>query len=591
MSSPTPLVWRFRRVALEADRHKEVSAGRKRDPCFGSYHIAEMTNKQPGTGPARKRKQQTGSHCSVGSSCPNGPSSQTTTTQAAQASSVKSQNCASAPSGAQQQPASAPPRKRSGSAPVVAAGVQPAPKAVVQQTVVAPTTSKGTGGMVSSKTGLPINQNTSQPAKKNVPMSGNAKRHSQPRQARDAKLIEKARNECTVTDWYLTAVKRGFKNQAALDRFNATVATVANDIDPRQVPVCMECGNSDVALCTHYVVDGGVVAVDDNAIAIPTTGGFFMRWRFQWFERVRKMFVWPRFDSSLLVNHHNAGFDPSVIPDTELWPEMLCYIRLHLHTEYKIDGVFNRAAKLAHCKKLANRFLTDNKIKLSACLEPEIVNKIQLTVARACDQRDDQTLFKKDDPRRNFWIAPGRIPVGKLILAATIISPPIVASLVSASLRMKFFVYGQLVQANAAILADGSVQAFRFALSTTSAVTIALARSIWSGLVVPCLTWIQQSSCKAVDTMSTNLSTSAISSRLQTQDLTNLTCGLSGTSPAILLEGYAIRSSLMISSLIHRNFSHQSVAGCAIGMLALTRNCSVMVSNWAQTVRFLPSSN
>lgn len=452
-------------------------------------------------------------------------------------------------------------------------------------------TSATTSSKVSVKTGLPINGNTSQAAKKKVPMNGNSKRHSQPRQARDANLIVNAQNEHNVTEWYLSAVKHGFKNSAALDRFNTTVAGIASEIDPRRVPVCTECGNSDVILCEHYIVNGGVVIVNDDAIAIPTTGGFFMRWRFQWFERVQRMFVWPRFDSSVLVNHYNAGFDPSVIPDTEIWPEMLCYIRLHLHTEYKIDGEFNRPAKLAHCKKLANRFLTDNRIKISDCLSPEMVNKIQLTVARACDQRDDQTLFKKDDPRRNFWIAPGRIPVKHLIIAAAIISPPIVASVVSASLRMKIFVFGRLVQANAEILANGSVQVSKSAVRTTAVVMTALGRHTWSGLVQPCWTWIRQLSCRVVDTMCMNHYTNAISSRLQNLSLASLTCNLSEESPRTLLEGYAIRSKIMISSLILRNFSHQSVANCAIGMLALTRNSSVMVSNLVQIVRFPPSSN
>lgn len=443
---------------------------------------------------------------------------------------------------------------------------------------------------VSSKTGLPMNGNSSQTPRKKVPMVGNSKRQPQPRQARDSKLMDGAINEHNVTEWYLAAVKRGFKNQDALDNFNVTVAGIANEIDPRRIPVCMECGCSDAILCKHYVVNGGVETVD-NAIVIPAGGGFFMKWRFLWFERASRMFTWPRFDSSVLVNHYNAGFDPSVIPDTEIWPEMLCYIRLHLHTEYKIDGVFNRPAKLAHCKKLANRFLTDNNIKLSDCLSPEIVNKIQLTVARACDQRDDQTLFKTDDPRRNFWVAPGRIPTRRIIIAAAIISPVAVAGLVSVSLRMKIFVFSRLVQANAEILARGSVLVFWSTLETAKIVMTALAQNIWSGIAMPCLTKIQQLSCKGVATTSTILSTSAILSKPQTLSLANSTCNLLGESLTTSQNEYVSRLISTTSSSIRNVFSRLSVVDCGTGMFALTRSCYVMVSNFPTTVRYLPSSN
>lgn len=452
------------------------------------------------------------------------------------------------------------------------------------------TASLSTTSGVSQKTGLPRNGNTSQTSRKKVPMVGNSKRQPQPRQARDSDFIDKAANEHSVTEWYLAAVKRGFKNQDALDVFNATVATIANDIDPRRIPVCMECGCSDAILCKHYIVNGGVEAID-NAVVIPATGGFFMKWRFQWFERASRMFTWPRFDSSVLVNHYNAGFDPSIIPDTEIWPEMLCYIRLHLHTEYKIDGVFNRSAKLAHCKKLANRFLTDNNIKLSDCLTPETVNQIQLTVARACDQRDDQTLFKTDDPRRNFWVAPGRLPYRRIIIAAAVISPVVVASLVSASLRLKIFVYSRLVQANAEILARGSVLVFWSTLETAKIVTIALAQNIWSGIAMPCLIKIQQLSCKGVATTSTILSTSAILSRLQNPSLANSTCNLLGASLTTSHNEYVSRLISTTSSSIRNCFSRLSVVDCGTGMFALTRSCYVMVSNFPTTVRYLPSSN
>jgi len=327
---------------------------------------------------------------------------------------------------------------------------------------------------------------------------------------------ERGLEEYRSTEWYLAAIKSGFKTEKALRNFNMTVAGLRDLIDPMKAPVCMECGASDIELCQHFLVADAPVAVDvaadDDVLIIPPTPGFSMRWRFMWFESVRRMFTWPRFDSKAIVNHNNRGFDPSIIPDSEVWPEMLMYIRLHLNTSYKIDGVFDREAKMAHCNKLALRYLTDMKIKVGDVLEPTLINKIKLTVARACDQRDDQTLFKENDPRQNFWLAPvlSKIPFRHIVLAGAIISPLLVSKMVTASMRVKLWTLHRLATANAEILAYGSVHALKYSLKLFAVVVRAFLRNTWSGLAQPFLSGIRQLSWPIVRTTFMSLSTNGI---------------------------------------------------------------------------------
>lgn len=384
-------------------------------------------------------------------------------------------------------------------------------------------------------------------------------------------------SQYAATNWYLEAVKNGFKNQAALDAFNQIVAERENDIDLMKVPVCMECGGASAKLCHHFITDAGVHQDEGGAIAIPASASYTMRWRFLWVDRVRRMFTWPKFNSGALINHNLNGFDPSQIPDNEVWPELLCYIRLHLMTEYKIDGVFSRKAKLAHCQKLANRFFIENKIKTTDLLTPEMVNKIKLTVARACDQRDDQTLLKECDPRHNFWIAPGKllkcVTGHRVILIAAIISPVIVAKLVNVSLTMKFYIFGRLVKANAEILGHGSALALRYAFQTSRDTLSALVRHMYSGVVMPCWNQIQQSLWPTVHTMFTRAYTSVISKTHQCLSLRGSICPSSIESFGTSLDAYVAASMIRISHLTQQISLNQRLVSCGAAMFARTASC------------------
>lgn len=345
-----------------------------------------------------------------------------------------------------------------------------------------------------------------------------SKRTPPPGQARadSKKFIEQEVENYHRTEWYSKAVRAGFKTAGALKRFNETVVAFQNQIDPLQVPVCMECGNSDVELCEHFVV-AAKVAVDVEEDALVIVPAVNMKHRFQWVNKFRRMFTWPSFDSTLVQNHNLAGFDNEQITDAYIWPELFSYIRLGFNTTYVIQGVHDRAAKLAHAKKLGVRFLDETKVGLADRNRPEFVNRFVHTVQRACDQRDDEMLLKETNPNQNFWVAPStllKVAGMSAVCGMIYFSPVITARLHVALLRPIHSFCGRLATESVVSLLLGSAQALRYAMRTVWETSSAIRLLMWSGSVKHSSTVIQQSLCKTAPIMSTRAFTSGISNLL-----------------------------------------------------------------------------
>lgn len=324
-------------------------------------------------------------------------------------------------------------------------------------------------------------------------------RAGQARHGRDLRQqIDRAEDAFRRTEWYLAAVKAGFKNQPALQRFNETVATFRDQIDPAKTPVCLECGESNLTLCDHFVISRGADVVD-NALIIPA--GVNMSTRYDWVNKIRRIFVWPTYNSNLDINHSIYGFDNQTIGDTLLWPDLLAYIRLNLHTTYKRNGVFDRAAKLAHSQKLALRFLDERKVTLEDRTRPHFVAVFKNTVKKACDQRDDSMLLQDTPEVHNyFWAAPSRILRNKwtLFTVAAVMSPKITSKLLSASMRINMYIMKQQTKALLPVLETGSELSLKYAVTTLMNVSNALLSGIWNGIFQPSLTGLKQLSCKTV---------------------------------------------------------------------------------------------
>lgn len=239
------------------------------------------------------------------------------------------------------------------------------------------------------------------------PKKGPSRKNGAPKSKAQATEVAVGLATYKFTAWYTSAVSKGFKSKLALDRFNATVLQHQDEIDPTKVPVCCQCGHSDIVICSCMVEPQAPATVDlaedGHTILIPT-GPTHIKYRFDWVNRVKRMFVWPNFNVRRDINHNIGFMKNSDIPEeTMLMSSMLAYIRLGMNTSYTINGVHDRAAKLAHAKKLGLRFLDENDVELDEKTNPEFVNKFHFTVQRATDMNDDSMLFQHSNQEHGIW--------------------------------------------------------------------------------------------------------------------------------------------------------------------------------------------
>jgi len=350
------------------------------------------------------------------------------------------------------------------------------------------------------------------------PVKKDRKRGEEEAQAaerRNNRRIADGINEYRSTAWYERAVKNGFKNKAALDRFNEIVRTRQDQIDPNRIPVCVDCGHSDVLLCDCCIVNlPGAVIIEDDVLIIPREVAN-VNYRFDWVNKVRRMFIWPKFVSTEKINHNIGWLSNGDLPEDMIWTEMLCYIRMKQNTTYKVNGVDDRAARLAHSKKIALQFLSNQKIREDQQLSPEFVNRVHYTVQKACDQVDDNFLFTQNNENHSLfhrvpWRICGRVGLAGLVL----ISPRLAAALGTALLTVLLKIWRQFSKADSLLVANGSVLVLRSILSQLKFTAGALSGAIWSGLVKPCFIATQQWLCKIAGIMWSSLCGSDIFARL-----------------------------------------------------------------------------
>lgn len=207
---------------------------------------------------------------------------------------------------------------------------------------------------------------------------------------------------------YHDAIDKGFKNQAALDAFNGWVGQHIDDIDPREQIACSYCGRVDLILCTCFIKeDVGAIAVVDDALVIPA-GRKMINIHYSWFgklwRRVIRGYDESKFNFDVVNNHHiNEVSDLVSEPEVQLQVDenilenLYNFIRAHQHTSYDLSGVDNRQARLAHSHKLALRWVTQNKLD-SRLMDTRFVNQLMITVQRATDQVENNTLYSAVDP-------------------------------------------------------------------------------------------------------------------------------------------------------------------------------------------------
>jgi hypothetical protein len=332
-------------------------------------------------------------------------------------------------------------------------------------------------------------------------------------------------NTYRSTKWYRAALEKGFRTKIALDKFNLIALEKGDEIDPNAVPVCMNCGpmENPPALCDCYIVQSVTAVLEEGDALLIPQGTANVNWRLDWVNGIKRMFTWPKFDTAANINHYMGWMSNSSLPEEQLlWPELLAFIRLKQNASYKVNGVDDRAARLAHSKKLSELFMNQQKVPLTMQLEPAFVNRVLFTVQKATDQPDSNFLLAENNEHHSlFRRVPWRTVGRATLLVAALLSPPLVAKLANVFLRIFLAIWRRLHQTDALILANGSTLILRSVLSQLKFTTCAFAGSIWSGLVKPFCTAIQLWLCRIVRTMSTTvLSSGILSQRLNLGTLT-----------------------------------------------------------------------
>lgn len=201
---------------------------------------------------------------------------------------------------------------------------------------------------------------------------------------------------------YRMAVGNGFRTAQALALFNRWARANIDHIDPGSIPVCLACGNAELELCNCYIHDRAPEPVEPEVAVIGVVGRPLYTNPSMWtgFVRgVRRAFVTPRFDFNQVNNHAirtlQGSFDPSSIGDELINEELYSYLRVEMHCDYMINGVEDRRLKLEHCRKLAKIWCKNKKINIDSVAQANI---FALTVQRACDSVENDTLYQRQDP-------------------------------------------------------------------------------------------------------------------------------------------------------------------------------------------------
>lgn len=374
-----------------------------------------------------------------------------------------------------------------------------------------------------------------------------------------ANAITKALNEYKYTKVYREAVSKTFKSKQALDSFNLWVKTNSDSIDPAAIVVCSDCGHSDLELCDCWITaaPNAVPVVSGAVLAVPA-GPVNIKWRFQWVNRVRRMFAWPTYSPDVPINH-NIGFmtNSHLDESTLIIEDMLCYIRQNANTSYRINGVFDRSAKLAHCKKLAIRFLDEHKVPLAERLNSRFVACMHFTVQKATDLPDDDFLLAKNNEDHNigslwkdFYSAPVR-PL--LVVTAAIACPILISKLDVAQIRVVTWAMKRLATNVIRTWVHGSVSIFGLATHTLHQLATAIDEAMLSGTATRCLSAIQQWSCNIARTISSTVCRIA-SSNLRPSHIMQL-----------IMQRWApdMPSELQIESVAHLNMMGFAMCGVA----------------------------
>lgn len=200
-----------------------------------------------------------------------------------------------------------------------------------------------------------------------------------------------------------------YPDALALARFNTWVEAHEKTIDPQEQFVCTVCGHVGFVLCAHKITQVEIQIQEDEELVAEDHRHH--KWSLPIQKIASRAFKWPAFDTHSADDEFIAGISNEHLNKDLVILELFSYIVLHQQTSYLVNGREDRALKLAHSHRLAEKWLiSSNKEKLAEN-DLHFSVRVRFTVQRACDNLQNSMLYEYRYAAWNFgwaWLPKSR---------------------------------------------------------------------------------------------------------------------------------------------------------------------------------------
>lgn len=250
--------------------------------------------------------------------------------------------------------------------------------------------------------------------------SGNANHRKKGKAGKgDAESLTRAVNNDRMTRTYLRGRDKMYPDAAALARFNAWIVANVGQIDPEEQFVCLQCGHVDFVLCQHAIAPQAAPAEEEAVEIVPNR----LRYHQYTFRPIRALYESlsaPWFDTHSQSDTYLHGFTNDDICDELIIPALFSYLAVHMQTSYRVGGTDDRALRLAHCHKLAERWLILRSKEDDVEQDHHYATRVRVTIQRAADNMQNAMIYEQRTPARNFglaWLPGSRVAQICLVIA------------------------------------------------------------------------------------------------------------------------------------------------------------------------------
>lgn len=233
------------------------------------------------------------------------------------------------------------------------------------------------------------------------------------KQAGKSKIKNKIDKELSVfqdTRNYLRGRDCFYPDAMALARFNNWVEAHRANIDPQEQFFCNVCGHVGFDLCAHRITRVEIEIQEDEPVVDERLRHHQWSWPIS--KTIKRAFRWPALDTHSPHDEFIAGLSNEHLNQDLIITELFAYIVLHQQTSYLVNGREDRALKLAHSHRLAEKWLISSNKEKMAENDLHYSVRVRFTVQRACDNLQNSMLYEYRHAAWNFgwaWLPKSRV--------------------------------------------------------------------------------------------------------------------------------------------------------------------------------------